>query len=97
MRTTGPARRGLSRALVRAPILAYRCGLGVLLGDRFVLLTHVGRTTGRPRHVVLEVVVVVARPRVPTWSRRATVNRPGSDGDPHDGIPTGGWSVRWAA
>ena len=56
MRTTGPARRGLSRALVRAPILAYRCGLGVLLGRRFLLLIHVGRRTGRPRHVVLEVV-----------------------------------------
>jgi hypothetical protein len=25
------------------------------------------------------------------------LNRPGSDGDPHDGIPTGSWSVRWAA
>ncbi len=56
MRTTGPARRGFSRALVRAPILAYRCGLGALLGGRFVLLTHVGRTTGSPRQVVLEVV-----------------------------------------
>jgi deazaflavin-dependent oxidoreductase (nitroreductase family) len=56
MRTAGPARRGLTRALVRAPILAYRCGLGGLLGQRLVLLTHTGRTTGRPRQVVLEVV-----------------------------------------
>lgn len=56
MRTADPARRGLTRALVRAPVLAYRAGLGALLGGRFVLLTHTGRTTGRPRQVVLEVV-----------------------------------------
>ena len=56
MRTAEPARRALSRALVRAPILVYRCGLGGLLGHRLVLLTHVGRTSGRPRHAVLEVV-----------------------------------------
>jgi deazaflavin-dependent oxidoreductase (nitroreductase family) len=56
MRTAEPARRALSRTVVRAPILAYRCGLGGLLGHRFVLLTHVGRITGRPRRVVLEVV-----------------------------------------
>lgn len=47
-----PARR----ALYRAPIWLYRLGLGGLLGRRFVLLTHIGRVTGRPRHVVLEVV-----------------------------------------
>jgi deazaflavin-dependent oxidoreductase (nitroreductase family) len=56
MRTAHPARHALSRALVRAPILAYRCGLGPLFGRRLVLLTHVGRTTGRPRQAVLEVV-----------------------------------------
>lgn len=56
MRTAGPARRRLSRALVRAPILVFRCGLGWVFGRRLVLLTHVGRTTGRPRHAVLEVV-----------------------------------------
>lgn len=56
MRTAGPARRAASRALVRAPILLYRCGLGGLLGRRVVLLTHVGRRTGRRRQVVLEVV-----------------------------------------
>lgn len=56
MRTAEPARRRLSRALVRAPILVYRCGFGWVFGRRLVLLTHIGRTTGRPRHVVLEVV-----------------------------------------
>jgi deazaflavin-dependent oxidoreductase (nitroreductase family) len=47
---------GLRRALYRAPILIYRLGLGGLLGGRLVLLTHLGRRTGRPRHTVLEVV-----------------------------------------
>lgn len=52
----GPARSRVGRALVRAPIVLYRWHLGVLLGGRFVLLTHTGRTSGRARQVVLEVV-----------------------------------------
>jgi deazaflavin-dependent oxidoreductase (nitroreductase family) len=56
MRTAGPARHRFSRAVVRAPILVYRCGLGWVFGRRLVLLTHVGRRTGQPRQVVLEVV-----------------------------------------
>jgi deazaflavin-dependent oxidoreductase (nitroreductase family) len=51
-----PARTRLGRALVRAPIWLYRLGLGGLLGGRFLLLTHTGRRSGRPRQVVLEVV-----------------------------------------
>ncbi|NYH54744.1 MULTISPECIES: nitroreductase family deazaflavin-dependent oxidoreductase [Nocardiopsis] len=47
-----PARR----ALFRAPVWLYRLGLGGILGDRFVLLTHRGRTTGEARQAVLEVV-----------------------------------------
>lgn len=46
----------LRRTLFRAPILLYRLGLGGLLGSRFTLLTHTGRSSGRPRQVVLEVV-----------------------------------------
>lgn len=56
MRLSRPARGTLSRGLVRAPIHLYRWGLGGLLGQRFVLLTHLGRTTGQARQVVLEVV-----------------------------------------
>lgn len=44
------------RALLRAPIVLYRIGLGPLLGGRFLLLRHVGRNTGTPRRTVLEVV-----------------------------------------
>jgi deazaflavin-dependent oxidoreductase (nitroreductase family) len=53
-RTHSP--KGLLRLLLRAPVWLYRLGLGWLLGKRFILLTHIGRKTGRPRHTVLEVV-----------------------------------------
>ena len=46
----------LGRAVLRTPIWLYRLGLGDLLGDHFVLLTHRGRTTGEPRQAVLEVL-----------------------------------------
>jgi deazaflavin-dependent oxidoreductase (nitroreductase family) len=39
-----------------APWLAYRLGLGWLLGHRVVLLEHRGRTTGRPVRTALQVV-----------------------------------------
>ncbi|MGH9230685.1 MAG: nitroreductase family deazaflavin-dependent oxidoreductase [Acidimicrobiales bacterium] len=39
-----------------APWLAYRLGLGWLLGHRVVLLEHRGRTTGRPVWTALRVV-----------------------------------------
>jgi deazaflavin-dependent oxidoreductase (nitroreductase family) len=48
--------RGLLRWLLRLPIWLYRLRLGWLLGDRFLMLTHIGRTSGQPRQSVLEVV-----------------------------------------
>jgi deazaflavin-dependent oxidoreductase (nitroreductase family) len=48
--------RGLSRIFFRLPILLFRIGLGWLLGEHFLLLTHTGRRTGLPRQAVLEVV-----------------------------------------
>ena len=48
--------RGLLRLAARTPIWLYRLRLGWLLGGRFLMLTHIGRKTGRPRQVVLEVV-----------------------------------------
>jgi deazaflavin-dependent oxidoreductase (nitroreductase family) len=50
------ADRGLLRLLFRMPLLLYRARLGRLLGERFVRLTVVGRRSGRPRDVVVEVV-----------------------------------------
>ena len=47
---------GLLRVLLRLPIWLYRAHAGWLLGHRFMLLTHIGRKSGRLRQVVLEVV-----------------------------------------
>lgn len=42
--------------LMRLPIPLYRAGLGWLLGRRLVMIEHVGRKSGEPRFVVVEVV-----------------------------------------
>ncbi|MFP5345560.1 MAG: nitroreductase family deazaflavin-dependent oxidoreductase [Actinomycetes bacterium] len=42
--------------LARLPASLYRADLGWLLGHRFLLLTHVGRRSGRPHDTVLEVL-----------------------------------------
>ena len=47
---------GLKKFLFRAPLFFYRIGLGGLLGQRFLLLNHVGRKSGQTRQTVLEVV-----------------------------------------
>ena len=52
------------RWLVRAPIWLYRARLGVLLGDRLLMLEHIGRRSGQRRYVVLE---VVDHPTAPRW------------------------------
>ncbi|GAC1595525.1 MAG: hypothetical protein NVS3B21_18620 [Acidimicrobiales bacterium] len=52
------------RPLVRAPIWLFRARLGMVFGSRLILLEHTGRSTGRRRHVVLE---VVARPAPDTY------------------------------
>jgi deazaflavin-dependent oxidoreductase (nitroreductase family) len=44
------------RWLMRAPIWIYRARLGAVFGVRLLMLEHVGRKSGRRRHVVLEVV-----------------------------------------
>jgi deazaflavin-dependent oxidoreductase (nitroreductase family) len=48
--------RGLLRWFLRMPIWLYRLRLGWVLGQRFLLLTHIGRKSGLPRKTVLEVV-----------------------------------------
>jgi deazaflavin-dependent oxidoreductase (nitroreductase family) len=44
------------RAVFRVPIRLYDAGLGWLLRERFLCLTHVGRKSGRRYRTVLEVV-----------------------------------------
>ncbi len=53
---SSPLPRGILRWLFKLPIGLYRVHLGGLFGDRFLLLTHVGRKTGRSRQTVIEVV-----------------------------------------
>jgi deazaflavin-dependent oxidoreductase (nitroreductase family) len=53
--TAAPPGKALRLGL-RLPIWLYRAHLGWLLGDRFLMLTHIGRKSGKPRQVVLEVV-----------------------------------------
>lgn len=48
--------RGVLRWMLRLPVLLYRMGLGWMLGERFLLLNHIGRKTGQPRQTVVEVV-----------------------------------------
>lgn len=48
--------QGLSRIMWRLPIYLYKAHLGWLLGDRFLLLNHIGRISGEKRQAVLEIV-----------------------------------------
>jgi len=48
--------RGLTRLALRLPIWLYRLRLGWLLGDRLLLLTHIGRKSGLPRQAVIQIV-----------------------------------------
>jgi deazaflavin-dependent oxidoreductase (nitroreductase family) len=48
--------RGIRAIPWRLPIYIYRIGLGWILGNRFLLLRHIGRISGELRFAVLEVV-----------------------------------------
>lgn len=48
--------RGLARLFWRSPILLYKLGLGGLMGERLLLLTHVGRVSSEERETVIDVV-----------------------------------------
>ncbi|MBY8863286.1 nitroreductase family deazaflavin-dependent oxidoreductase [Nocardia sp. CA2R105] len=50
------ARALRTRWVVRAPIRLYRAGFGFLFGSRMIMIEHIGRRSGVPRYVVLEVV-----------------------------------------
>jgi deazaflavin-dependent oxidoreductase (nitroreductase family) len=42
--------------MLKLPLLLYRMGLGWVFGHRFMLLTHVGRRSGKVRRTVLAVL-----------------------------------------
>lgn len=48
--------QGLLKWSLRAPVWLYRLHLGWTLGERFLLLHHIGRKTGQPHETVVEVV-----------------------------------------
>ena len=54
--TIATAPHGLLRFGLRLPIWLYRLRLGWLLGNRFLLLTHIGRKSGMSRQTVIEAV-----------------------------------------
>lgn len=48
--------KGLYRFGFRFPIYLYRMHLGWLLGNRFLMLTTIGRKSGKPHQSIIEVV-----------------------------------------
>ena len=48
---------GVFKWFLKAPALLFRAKLGFLFGERFLMITHVGRKSGRTFHTPLEVVV----------------------------------------
>ena len=44
------------RWIVRSPVIVYRARMGLVFGQRMLMLEHTGRTTGTRRYVVLEIV-----------------------------------------
>lgn len=64
---------GWLRALLRGPIALYRARLGFVFGNRFLMLEHRGRRSGKTRRTVLE--VVASRPGAvyvaAAWGARA--------------------------
>jgi deazaflavin-dependent oxidoreductase (nitroreductase family) len=81
----GP-RNPILRALLRAPVLIFRLRLGALFGGRMLLLETVGRSTGRVRRTVIEVVradpsahrywVIAGWGRGSDWYRNALAHPP---------------------
>jgi deazaflavin-dependent oxidoreductase (nitroreductase family) len=54
--TPPPKPKGLLKWAFTLPLYLYRWHLGWLLGHRCLMITHVGRKTGRKRQTVLEAV-----------------------------------------
>lgn len=54
--------RGLLRLFLRLSLWLYRFRLGWLLGERFVMLSHLGRKSRQLRQTVLEVIAAQAAP-----------------------------------
>lgn len=55
--------RGILRWFLRAPRWLFRFRLGWMMGERFLMLSHLGRKSGQLRQTVLEIVEAQAAPR----------------------------------
>jgi hypothetical protein len=74
----GPHPAGSLRMALRLPVYLYRLHLGWLLGQRFLLLTHIRRRSGQRHQTVLEVVGRDAAGDATVmsgWGRRADWHR----------------------
>jgi len=58
--------------IFKSPVLLYRLGLGWLFGKRFMLLTHIGRRSGKVRRTILAVLRFDAKTKeimaISAWS-----------------------------
>jgi deazaflavin-dependent oxidoreductase (nitroreductase family) len=63
--------RGWRRLMFRSPLFWWRLGFRPILGRLFLLLTTKGRTTGQPRHVMLEYALLNGNIYIsPGWGER---------------------------
>lgn len=64
--------KGWRRFLFRAPLILWRLGLGPLLGQIILLLTHTGRKSSLPRRTLVEYYRLDGRPYVIcAWGRQS--------------------------
>lgn len=54
--TEVPKPPGFMIPIFKLPLMLYRAGLGWIFGHRFMLLTHIGRRSGKVRRTVLAVL-----------------------------------------
>jgi deazaflavin-dependent oxidoreductase (nitroreductase family) len=71
----------LHKALFKAPIILWRLGLGTVLGQLLMLISHTGRKSGRTRRTMVEYHTIAGRKYVPCafgpqsdWYQNMTTN-----------------------
>lgn len=81
---------GAFRWLLHAPVWLYRARLGFLLGQRFLLITHVGRSSGRRYQTVVEVVgrELPTATTAATGTKSAETGTESAEDDPPTSAPT---------
>lgn len=68
---TMPYPKGLLKLVFKSPILLYRLGLGFFIGRLFMVLTTIGRKSGKPRRTAIEFHEFEGKPTVMSgWGTR---------------------------